>query len=148
MPCQCDYMYGSGDNEREQEYKDTINELGQHLCFLCGELQYDDLLKKYTNDSIQKWWAQHKKKDTSRVSKQIRARYKKKSAEKTADELIAAAKKVHAVSRFHLKWFHDLAKRVYKQMSEKENEKAMQNEFIKKAKNKLTKEERKALGVK
>ncbi len=144
MPCQSDYMMGSNDDDDIK----IINELGQYLCFLCGELKHDKLLEKYANKAIIEWWKQHQREDTLRVSKKIRQKYGDKTAKQTADKLIQDARKVHSISRFHIKWFHDLTAKIYDKMSAEKKKKEQQIILAKKAKKKLTLEERKALGIK
>lgn len=145
MPCQCDYMMkGSNDGEDAK----VIDELGQHLCFLCGELKEDNLLNQYASKAILKWWKEHQQEDAKRVSRKIREAYKKRTAEQVANSLIKEAKKVHAVSRFHVKWFHSLAKKIYADMLAKEKLKTQKIALAKNAKKKLTLAERKALGIK
>ena len=149
MPCDCGYMVGSGDAEKEEEYEKTINELGQKLCFLCGELEFDDRLDGYADKAILNWWKKHQKEDTKRVSPTIR-KYLKQGWEPQdiAEKLVADAEKVHSVSRFHVRWFEELVDKIKVKMKAEELDKQSKAELIKKAKNKLTAEERRALGVK
>ena len=84
------------------------------VSFYKCKLEEKDMLE------LLKWWKEHQKEDTQRVSKKIRSKYGKQTAKQTADKLILDAKKVHSVSRFHIKWFHDLAVKIFNDLAKKE----------------------------
>jgi len=151
MPCRCD-DYGPARDGTEERLRETINELGQMVCFLCGELEYGGELSTYASDEAVKWWKRHQKEDTKRVLPKIRKLIAAgKKPDEVARQLIDAATKKHAVSSFHVEWFHKLAQQehaAHLKDSKKAQTKRMEiNRAKNKAKRNLSQSERTALGL-
>jgi len=157
MPCRDDSPhYVTVENPKVKERLDQVT---QFLCYLCGELMEDGHLSYLQETRLSKWWKDHQKKDTTRVTSAIKRRFTtqvKKSGRRNptsvADDLISSAEKVHPVSRYHKQWFRELCRTIDKELTIKEIEaqRKAQRKKQKRAsgKAKLTKSELLALGVK
>jgi len=132
MPCKCDGM----ENDARNELEDRVDELTQNLCFMCGTITEKNLWKEFKNPRIKKWWKQHQKDDTERVTEAIKAYVKthpKTTAESIANRFIKDAEKEHPVSNYHKKWFHFIAsKKVAEYLVEKKRKNAIKASIQKK----------------
>jgi hypothetical protein len=127
-----------------------LNEVTRLLCYLCGELEEDKILAKYTNPQLSTWRERHHEKDTIRVkTKMLEAIQRRPSHTiiSLCDKFIEEAEAVHPVSRFHKKWFLIMARSAMEEAQKIWKEKESKVQLKKKALEKLTKEERKALGL-
>ena len=121
MPCQ---SYGDSvvyvPNPVDKDLKAEADRVTQLLCCLCGELTEQGLFKKVKTPALEKWWEEHKEMDNHRVSRQMKARFRKDSSlspRKLADQMIQEAEAVHPVSSYHRKWFHGLAELMKKEVT-------------------------------
>ena len=142
MPCE---SYGSCDHS---SYEEEIDELTQNLCYLCGTLKHEKLYSRIATKRIKKWFDEHNRNDKGRVVDKMRKHYRRnpndhKKPQEVADKFIAAAEKVHPVSEWHKEWFLKLATKA-SSIGRKIVERST---LAAKAKSKLTKEERMALGL-
>jgi hypothetical protein len=127
-----------------------LNEVTRLLCYLCGELVEDKLFAKYTNPQLSTWRERHHEKDTQRVkAKMLEAIQRKPSYTvfSLCDKFIEEAEAVHPVSRYHKKWFMIMARSAMEEAQKIWKEKETKVQLKKKALEKLTKEEKKALGL-
>lgn len=155
MPCEDPYRSNTVyvDNPKVKKRLDFVT---QNLCYLCANLMDAGLLEKYANKRILAWHKEHTRSDEKRVSGKMRAVYLGhpeyiETPEKVADNFIRTAEKVHPVSDYHKNWFNELAireanyaKGVIAKRNKSEN---IRKKAINKLRSKLTKEERRSLGL-
>ena len=148
MPCMD--SFGDSCSCTGEPFKSRCDELARMLCFLLGELKFDNLIDVYIDDAISEWWDLHCEADTKRVSGVINEMYSDKPSLKPAEvsrELINEAFKVHSVSRYHIDWFLELADKIKKEIKVREDAISKEKEIKKKALSRLTLKEKKLLGL-
>ena len=149
MPCQDG---GPSCPCSENEYfKERVDELTQNLCYLCGVLIEEKVLKKYANKRILGWQKEHHKSDEKRVRRKLKMIYERNSNAVPgieADKLIESAEEEHPVSSWHKKWFERLAKEELFKLKKKRKTEVELKKERKKALNKLSKREKVLLGIK
>ena len=149
MPCQDDGYHA--DTEKEL-LKKRVDELTQNLCYLCGELIAAGApLEECASERIRTWWTAHCEADRARVYPQMLGRFQKDPDLEPAvlsGEFILAAERVHPVSRYHRRWFKDLAAEAQRFVLTVREEDRRRNEAREQVLGKLTDEELAALGIK
>lgn len=164
MPCRDEFAATQTQNLCIEDLKNKLNEVTQNLCYLCGELKYNNELEEYANERIINWFEKHTEDDKKRVETNIK-QYIKKYIEKDnsvieeifrdIDEIgneisyyfIDTAMKEHPVSNYHIDWFGNLVMKelleVKSEILKKMNDEKTKQEIL----NKLTKEEKLILGL-
>jgi len=148
MPCRDDYADRDTEKNSVKLANKRVDELCQNLCYLCGQAEYEgffDLLAK-KNCRLREWWEKHKKSDEKRVIKEMQEHECSDPGE-LSDIFFSKAIGVHPVSDFHKRWFTELATRVCEWKRQMKKEESEERKLIMSAIQKLTPEERKALGL-
>ena len=127
--------------------------LTQDLCYLCGNIiQHcgNKVFDTIASPRIQAWWKCHQANDEKRVRGVLREYYKampRRTATQAASMLKAKAEAVHPVSDFHITWFKILAHSVLAEIKAAESAAEQKKATIAAVREKLTEDERKALGL-
>ncbi len=143
MPCKDERStYDNDGNRRDvKQLQERLDEVTQNLCYLCGTAETNALHILKGNKRLAKWWEDHQKADTKRVSEamlgHIKA-FKPMDSSEVARNFILLAKQEHPVSKFHEKWFHKLASEV---MTKHSNEYKTKEALKKSINGKLSTEE-------
>lgn len=156
MPCS-DGGYGAECDRRERS--DEVrkltarnDELARLLCWTCGTLTYiGNLWIIYDNDALVDWWIKHQEFDTNNVySKMLSVKKKRPDMddETLAKYFITQATHVQCVSNYHNEWFYKLATKACNEVNSVKTKEQLRLNKIEAAKNKLTPEEKKLLGIK
>jgi len=118
MPCQDSWPEGTRAAE-ERDWRTRLDKVTRFLCWLCGELEEDQLLDKYIKGykELREWKDEHDNDDMERVFGEMRKVVWNGGCDLSNPEALAIrflekAVKVHPVSRFHRKWFLRLAHQV------------------------------------
>jgi hypothetical protein len=152
MPCQDPWPEGTRAAE-EEGCRARLDKVTQFLCWLCGELEEDKLLDKYTrnHEELRKWKDEHDNADMNRVYLEMyrfvcSGRCDPDEWELLGGHFINLALKVHPVSRSHRKWFLRMAHQVC--LARRNELRAHTKKMSLKAKvlKRLSPEEREALG--
>lgn len=157
MPCRDDrdHVQTVRDTELENALLETVDELTQNLCYICGNIEYRGEINFYANKRILKWWEQHKAADEKRVVKEMKSyikKYYKKSKFPSVDKLsnyfIMGAKDIHPVSDYHeFEWFPEMATKVINELKEAYKKSGEAAVLKRVALSKLTNEEKAILGL-
>ena len=151
MPCRCDDypQVNCSCSTTIAKMKKRLDEATRLLCYLCGELESDGQWKRYSNVELITWRERHHKRDAERVRRRMDEVLRKRLVEpdKLAKKFIDKALAVHPVSRWHKQWFLDMAKEACRIRSEEMARKGAKDAMVKKALDKLTKDERRMLGL-
>jgi len=103
------------DGASDQALRDEIDALTQKLCFLCGNIEDEQLWGKIPkNKEILQWWKKHHADDTKRVTAAIKEyveQHPRTMATNIANLFIKRAESVHPVSEWHKDWFYEIAKK-------------------------------------
>ena len=156
MPCS-DGGYGAECDRRERS--DEVrkltarnDKLAQMLCWICGTLtSVSEIQLIASNPALVDWWEKHQETDTNRVYSKMLTILKKRPDmldDDLAKYFLAQATDVHAVSNYHTKWFYRLATKAYNEVNSVKTKEQLRLNKIEAAKNKLTPEEKKLLGIK
>jgi hypothetical protein len=158
MPCRDGgYEEPSVSSRTYEEARERCDKLAQMLCWVCGELQEKNTngvgfkLTSWAleNSELVDWWEKHQETDAKRVRHEMKAQAAKyDTANEMAEAFIKRARRIHAVSDFHVAWFRDLAQQVWKEITDAEKAVEDQKKLRKAALSKLTTEEKRALGLK
>jgi len=154
MPCRCDdYQgsYGAYNGAKEQKRsKKRLDRVTQLLCYLVGELKEDDIFARYAVPELERWASKHHRLDAKRLSGKMDeylSSHPACNAQELASRFLELALAVHPVSRWHRKWFFDMAEKACARRATIQKKQDKHKALIKRAKGKLTKEERWALGL-
>lgn len=128
-----------------------LDKVSRLLCYLIGELREDGLWYRYENQKdLKDWLSKHHAADCERVKAAMKDELVSNpdlTAYELANRLINRASKVHPVSRWHKMWFVSLAEAACKIKDAALRKKKRRDFVARKALKKLSKEERKALGL-
>ena len=148
MPCQGGMSY----DVIIRESGTVIDDLAQKLCYLCASLYADGLLEKYASDEIISWHKDHMHKDEVRIGTEMQNLFRNHpdrmdDTDGVANEFLQAALKVHPVSKYHRRWFKKMAREVADAIRKAKKDREREHQVRKQALDKLSDDEKKALGL-
>jgi len=152
MPCRCEFESSTVPERMYLDACEKVDEVTRLLCFCCGTLFDMETEVFGSAPQLLRWWKKHHSSDTSRVREKMKIyvndRKKTPSSHGVANHFINAAEKSHPVSEFHKRWFAELAREVCTEHANALMEKKRACDLKQQALEKLTDEEREALGIK